>query len=91
MRISGTDDSSPSLTFCAPSTVRTMSATSEAIKRSVSISSPRTFTEMPVPVSIDMSIVLVWTVRSSFISSAIARISRAMSTLSRPALESTMI
>ena len=59
MRISGTDASRPSLTSVAPSIERTISATSAAIARSVSMSSPLTFTEMPVPVSMEMSIVLV--------------------------------
>ena len=88
---SGTEFSSPSSTSAAPSTLRTISATSAAMARSCSTSGPVMFTEMPEPVSMEMSMVLVCTEKSRPMSSAMARMSRAMAALLRPASESTIM
>ena len=91
MRSSGTASSRPSSTSVTPSVALAISATSRAMDCRVSMLSPVISTEMPLPVIMEMSIVLACTDRSAPSLSPISLISRAMSAFLRPRFSSIMM
>ena len=89
-RSSGTASSRPSSTSVMPSVCRASPATSVAMDCSTCRSSPVISTWMPLPVIMEMSMVLACTVRSAFSFLPMSSIWRAMSAFFRP-FDSSML